>query len=149
MENFPTDPSVFTSTGPEQTFNFGKSLALNLKKGDVVAISGPLGAGKTCLAKGIASGLGVEEEVTSPTYTIISEYEGSFSPVYHIDAYRLGGSDDFYAIGGEEIVYGNGISIIEWYENIGDFIPDEALRVDIEIKGETQRLICVYRGEKP
>ena len=122
-----------------------------LEKGDIVALKGPLGAGKTCFVKGIARGLGVEEEVTSPTYTIVSEYEAfpsteSPAVMYHIDAYRLKGNDDFSAIGGEDIIFADGISLIEWSERIEDFIPQEALRVDIEISGDGKRLIRMYRS---
>ena len=134
----------------------GESLVKNLKKGSIVALEGPLGAGKTCFAKGIASGLGITEEVTSPTYTIISEYSGVLNQekiaVYHIDAYRLSGNEDFYSIGGEEIVFGNGISIIEWSERIPDFIPSGALKVAITITKDDERHIRVCgegNGEYP
>ena len=142
-------PRVFTSSGAEETISLGERLALLLEKGSIVALRGPLGVGKTCFIKGIARGLGVEEEITSPTYTIISEYEGVLrgqpAPIYHIDAYRLRGNDDFSAMGGEEIVFGEGISLIEWSERIPAFIPPEALRVDIEIKEDEERLIRIYR----
>ena len=128
-------------------------MACNLEKGSIVALKGPLGAGKTCFAKGLARGLGIAEEVTSPTYTIISEYEGTLKDgqpvaVYHIDAYRLGGNDDFSAIGGEEIVFGNGVSLIEWSERIPAFVPPRAIKVEIEIKGDDKRSIrlCTEDG---
>jgi tRNA threonylcarbamoyladenosine biosynthesis protein TsaE len=111
----------------------GEHIAGFLVKGSVVALKGPLGAGKTCLAKGIARGLGVKEEVTSPTYTIISEYEG-LCPFYHIDAYRLRGDDDFAGLGGEEIIYGEGISVVEWSERISLSLPDTSLFIDIKIE---------------
>jgi len=121
-----------------------------LVKGSVVALTGPLGAGKTCLAKGLAKGLGVTEEITSPTYTIVSEYiaviSGEKIPVYHIDAYRLRGNDDFSAIGGEEFVFGEGISIVEWSERISNFIPVEALMGNFELTGDNERRIHVYRN---
>jgi len=111
-----------------------------------------LGAGKTHLTKGIAAALGIGEEITSPTYTIVCEYSAVVSgeeiPVYHIDAYRLTGNDDFSAIGGEELVFGSGISIIEWSERVSDFIPPDALRVDFELMENNDRSIHVYRGEK-
>ena len=122
-----------------------------LGKGCVVALKGPLGAGKTCLAKGIASGLGVEEELTSPSYAIISEYEGFICEekiqLYHIDAYRLGGNDDFSAIGGEDFVFGNGVCVVEWSERIPDFIPAGAYRIDFEIMDDDKRRIRLYRAE--
>ena len=137
----------FTSSSPEETFDLGIRLAPALEKGSIVAFRGPLGAGKTCFIKGIARGLGVAEEVTSPTYTIVSEYEGTLSgePVtlYHIDAYRLGGNDDFSVIGGEEIIFNNEISVIEWSERIPDFIPPGAIRVDIEIAEDGKRIIRI------
>ena len=151
-------PTAFTSFCANETIALGERLAVLLERGSVVALRGPLGAGKTCLAKGIARGLGITEEVTSPTYTIVSEYGGGFAgtesqggsvPVYHIDAYRLGGNDDFSAIGGEELVFGDGISIIEWGERIPYFISAEALRVDIEIRGDNERHISIYRAEDP
>jgi len=132
----------------------GKSIASHLKKGSVVALSGPLGSGKTCLVKGIAAGLHILDEVTSPTYNIITEYEGTLAGeeivrVYHIDAFRLGGNDDFSAIGGEEIVFGLGISLIEWSDRIPDFIPSLAIRIEMEITGTDKRLIRIYRGKNP
>ena len=145
-------PLIVKSSSAEETFAIGKRFASLLEKGSVVALKGPLGAGKTCFTKGLAEGLGIAEEVTSPTYTIVSEYEAVISgkkiPVYHIDAYRLRGNDDFSAIGGEEIVYGEGISIIEWSDRISAFIPGEAIRVDFELIGDNERQICVYRDAK-
>jgi tRNA threonylcarbamoyladenosine biosynthesis protein TsaE len=143
---------LITSSSATETFDLGERLAPLLTKGSIVAIKGPIGAGKTCLAKGIAKGLGIAEEITSPTYTIVSEYEAVLSGeeirLFHIDAYRLRGNDDFSAIGGEEIVFGNSISVIEWSERISDFITEEALNVDIEMMENNQRLIRVYREPK-
>ena len=151
-------PVFFESSSSEDTFSLGKRLSPLLKKGSIVALKGPLGAGKTCFAKGIAVGLGVEEEVTSPTYTIVSEYEGFLCDkngtearepitIFHIDAYRLRGKDDFTAIGGEDIIFGNGISVIEWSERICDFIPPGALRVDFEIKEDGKRTVHIYMAD--
>ena len=138
-------PSLIISSSPEETFALGESLAPLLKEGSVIALKGPLGAGKTCFAKGIAKGLGIEEELTSPSYTIISEYEclvaGEKILVYHIDAYRLRGDDDFSAIGGEEIVFGNGISVIEWSERIPNFIAPKAYKIDFEILEDNERRV--------
>jgi len=127
----------------DETFALGERLAAMLGKGSVVALNGPLGAGKTCFAKGIARGLGIEEGLTSPSYAIICEYEclagGEKLPFYHIDAYRLKGNDDFSAIGGEDIVFGNGISVIEWGERIPAFIPSVAYRIDFEVLEDNKR----------
>ncbi|GHU57429.1 hypothetical protein FACS189442_6390 [Spirochaetia bacterium] len=94
------------------------------------------------MIKGIARGLGITEEVTSPTYTIISEYTGQV-PLYHIDAYRLGGDDDFASLGGEEIIYGAGVSVIEWSERLPRSLPSEAITIDIEISGGENRTIRI------
>ena len=136
-----------TSLSTGETFDLGKRLASFLKKGSVVALKGTLGAGKTCFTKGIALGLGITEEITSPSYTVVLEYEavvfGETIPVYHIDAYRLNGDNDFIAIGGEDMVFGGGISVIEWSERIPYFIPDKAFRVDFEITGDNVRKIRI------
>jgi tRNA threonylcarbamoyladenosine biosynthesis protein TsaE len=112
-----------------------------LVPGSVIALRGGLGAGKTCLTKGIARGLGVEEEVNSPTYTIVSEYETREKiPFYHIDAYRLGGDEDFEALGGRELFSENGIAVIEWSERIPHSLPEGSILVEIEIlDGEKRR----------
>jgi len=145
-------PVSIICSSPEETRSLGQKIACLLKKGSIVALQGPLGAGKTCLTKGIAAGIGVKEPVTSPSYTIICEYEGILKgdsvQIYHIDAYRLAGNDDFSAIGGEEIVFGNGISIIEWCERIPDFIHDGVLRVDIQILDAERRQFHIYTDKK-
>jgi tRNA threonylcarbamoyladenosine biosynthesis protein TsaE len=112
-----------------------------LVPGSVVALRGGLGAGKTCLAKGIARGLGVEEEVNSPTYTIISEYETREKiPFYHIDVYRLEGDEDFEALGGRELFCEDGIALVEWSEKIPNSLPETSILVEIEIlDGERRR----------
>lgn len=88
--------------------------------------------GKTVFAKGIGRAIGVSEEITSPTYTIISEYQGRL-PLYHIDAYRLGGEEDFNALGPEEFLYGPGICVIEWSEKVGTALPEDSIRVELSI----------------
>jgi tRNA threonylcarbamoyladenosine biosynthesis protein TsaE len=140
-EGFLSEITVI-SIFPEETIAAGKRLAEFLKPGSVVALRGTLGAGKTCFTKGIARFLGIEEEVTSPTYTIVSEYGGKI-PLYHIDAYRLNGDDDFIALGGEEIIGGKGVSVIEWSERIPESIPPEAVIVEFEILPEGKRKIII------
>jgi tRNA threonylcarbamoyladenosine biosynthesis protein TsaE len=123
----------------------GERIARNIRdtKGCIIALRGGLGAGTTCLVKGIARFLGIREEVTSPTYTIISEYRtenaGGALPFYHIDAYRLGGDDDFDALGGEECIYGEGISVIEWSERLPHSIPPAAILIEISLLGDGNR----------
>ncbi|MDR2020328.1 MAG: tRNA (adenosine(37)-N6)-threonylcarbamoyltransferase complex ATPase subunit type 1 TsaE [Treponema sp.] len=120
----------------------GERIAPLLRPGSIVALRGGLGAGKTCLVKGIARGLGIDEEITSPTYTIVSEYRGRL-PLYHIDAYRLNGAGDFLAMGGEEYLYGDGAALIEWSEHIAGSIPPGAAAIEIEITGETRRTLRI------
>ena len=127
---------------------FGEHIAGLLEPGSVIALRGSLGSGKTCLAKGIARGLGITETITSPTYTIISEYSGSSSvTLYHIDAFRLDNDEDFDQIGGPQIISGKGVSIIEWSERIPKSLPREAIFVDIEITGPQTRMIRVCGPE--
>ena len=134
------------SASPQETLAFGEHIAGMLEPGSVIALHGSLGSGKTCLAKGIARGLGITETITSPTYTIICEYT---DPVllYHIDAYRLDGDEDFEQIGGPEFICGRGISIIEWSERIPKSLPKDALVISIEITGPQSRIIRVCGPE--
>jgi len=149
-ENSPINlPASFTSSSAEETFALGQRFAALLGRGSIVALKGALGAGKTCFAKGVARSLGVKEEVTSPTYTIVSEYETSALPpqpalLYHMDAYRLKGNDDFTAIGGEELIFADAVSLIEWSERIEDSIPPQAIVVDIQLAEDGKRLIRMY-----
>ena len=110
--------------------------------GNVVALRGEIGAGKTCLVKGIARGLNITETVTSPTYTIVSEYPGKI-PLHHIDAYRLRGDEDFESTGAAELFGGEGISVIEWSERIPRSIPSGAVIISIKISGPLARSICI------
>jgi tRNA threonylcarbamoyladenosine biosynthesis protein TsaE len=135
------------SDSPQDTFSLGQRIAPFLLAGSVVALQGELGSGKTYLVKGIAKGLGVTETITSPTYTIISEYR--CSPVlYHIDAYRLSGDEDFENSGGREIINSGGISIIEWSERVLKSLPPEAINVSLKITGPSSRLIQINGLEK-
>jgi tRNA threonylcarbamoyladenosine biosynthesis protein TsaE len=110
----------------------------------IIALEGGLGSGKTCLAKGIASGLGICETLTSPTYTIINEYkiEEKYLTLYHVDAYRLNDNDEFDKIGGSELI-NNGISIIEWSEKIKKSLPENIIKINLEITGEKSRIIKI------
>jgi tRNA threonylcarbamoyladenosine biosynthesis protein TsaE len=120
----------------------GERIARRLGSGSVVALRGGLGAGKTCLTKGIARGLGIDETITSPTYTIISEYQGRL-PLYHIDAYRLDGDEDFENLGGEELLCGGGVSVIEWSERIPRSLPENAVFIEMVISGGSRRIIRI------
>jgi tRNA threonylcarbamoyladenosine biosynthesis protein TsaE len=139
QEGFLTE---LVSSSPEETEALGERLARRLQPGAVVALRGGLGSGKTRLTKGIALGLGVRETVTSPTYTIISEYQGNV-PLYHIDAYRLEGDEDFENTGALELLGGDGVSVVEWSERIPRSLPCGAIAVSIEITGPQERVIRV------
>ncbi len=130
----------FSTQDYEETMRMGRALGEALRSGCVVALTGDLGAGKTCLIKGIARGLcGIDEaDVTSPTFTLLQEYEGRM-PLYHFDAYRLAGSEDLENIGFEDYVGGEGVSVIEWADRIADAIPAECLLVDIDYVDENAR----------
>jgi len=118
--------ALIISHSPEETFAFGKRLAGSLKKGDVVALAGDLGAGKTQLVKGIAAGLGVAMEVTSPTYTLIHEYTGGRLPLNHIDLYRLESAREALEAGLDEYLGTNGVTVIEWADKFAELIPENA-----------------------
>ena len=129
------------SASPQETFDIGQRIAAMLEPGSVVSLNGELGSGKTYLTKGIARGLGIKENITSPTYTIINEYE---SPaLYHIDVYRLINDEDFENIGGPEIINSNGICVIEWGQRIPKSIPENSITVFLEITGPNSRLIRI------
>jgi tRNA threonylcarbamoyladenosine biosynthesis protein TsaE len=130
----------YASSSPQDTEDFGSQLASRLGPGSVIALSGGLGAGKTCLVKGIARALGVDENITSPTYTIINEYRCDSCPLYHIDAYRLNGDEDFDSTGVGGCFSAGGITIIEWSERIPGSIPVGAIRIEIEISGPQSRI---------
>ena len=135
----------FISNCPDDTKKIAADMALKLKEGDVICLYGDLGAGKTAFVQGLAMGLGIDEHITSPTFTIVNEYEGRL-PLYHFDVYRIADSDEMYEVGFDEYVYGEGVSVIEWPQLIEDILPDK--RYDIEIKkdlskGEEYREITV------
>ena len=133
---------TFTAQTTFDTIRTGEAIVRILKAGDVVALAGDLGAGKTTLTKGIARALGVQEEVTSPTFCIVSEYEGTL-PLRHIDLYRLSGVEDFDDIGGEELFWRDGVCVVEWSERIETSLPKNALRVYIALTSGGQRSIDV------
>ncbi len=135
----------FISNSPDETQAFAADMAKRLKAGDVLCLYGDLGAGKTAFVQGLAKGLGIDEPITSPTFTIVNEYEGRL-PLYHFDVYRIADSDEMYEVGFDEYVYGEGVSVIEWPQLIADILPER--RFDIEIKkdleeGENYREITV------
>lgn len=124
------------TTSREQTIQLGQKIGSKLKKGDILAMQGTLAAGKTTITKGIALALGVKEDITSPTFCLISEYEGNM-PLYHMDVYRLDGTEDFINLGVDDMLYGNGVCIIEWSEKIMDELPKSTIIIRLEPIGNT------------
>jgi len=136
-------PFSFETNSPEETMALGERIAGLLSQGSVVALEGALGSGKTYLTKGIALGLGISENITSPTYTIINEYQNTACHLYHIDAYRLDNDKDFEDIGGVEIINSNSVSVIEWSGRILKSLPEDTITISIEITGQSSRLIKI------
>ena len=116
---------------PEETRALGARLARLLQPGAVVAFTGDLGAGKTAFISGMAQGLDIPERVTSPTFTIVNEYEGGRLPLFHFDMYRLGSADELFHIGWEDYLARGGVCAVEWSENVAEAIEEDAVRVDI------------------
>lgn len=127
--------------GVKETISLGRAVGRHLSPGDVICLSGELGTGKTCFVKGLAEGLGIKaKNVTSPTFIIIREYKGKI-PLYHIDLYRIGFVEDIRDIGMEEVIYGQGVTAIEWAEKISDKLPDERIEIALKYGDEKTRSI--------
>jgi len=120
---------------------FGESWATNLVGGEIFALHGVLGAGKTQLAKGLARGLGFRGDVTSPTFTIVHEYRGGRLPMYHIDLYRIRNEKEAIDIGLEEYLPGDGVTVIEWPERITSLLPPQTQHWELEVVSLTERVI--------
>ncbi len=126
-----------------ETRALGEKLASRLKAGDVVVLEGELGAGKSELARGIARGLGVTETVTSPSFTILNVYESGRCPLYHFDWYRLESEEELYELGMDEYLGGDGIAVVEWAERCPDAVPENVLRIRLEVTGGESRRIAI------
>ena len=128
----------------QETEQLGQRLGQVLAAGTVIAYTGDLGAGKTAFTRGLARGLGIPERVTSPTFTIVNEYEGGRLPLFHFDMYRLGGADELYDIGWEDYLGRGGVCAVEWSENVDQALEENAIRIDIR-RGEhdCQRRITI------
>ena len=137
----------FLSHSAEETERFGESLAQKLRAGDVLAFTGSLGMGKTAFTRGLARGLGCRGRVTSPTFTIVNEYEGK-TPLFHFDMYRLGSSDELFDIGWDDYLARGGVCAVEWSERVSDALPGDTIFVDIARgeEGENMRVITVTGG---
>lgn len=131
---------IIKTQTPLETEELGRRIGEKLRKGDVVSLRGSLGAGKTVIAKGIARALSIEEAIVSPTFTLVQEYEGR-EKLYHLDIYRLSGEDEFESMGGEEFLYPDGITLIEWSEKIDSMLPEGTIFISITINDDLSRSI--------
>lgn len=137
----------FKTFSVEETIELGEKLGKILSLGDVVTLNGDLGAGKTHFTKGIARGLGIDECVTSPTFTIVNEYKGRL-PLYHFDVYRIDDIYEMYEIGFEEYLYGEGVCIIEWSNIVKDILPKDTIDILINRIDDNTRLISIESSKK-
>ena len=137
-----------TTHSPEETIELGQSIAAELKEGDLVALLGDLGAGKTMFVKGLAKGLGVPDHlyVNSPSFVILKEYHGD-KDLYHFDVYRLGQKDFCDTLDYEKYFYGKGITVIEWANKIIDILPENYLKISIKYGDEDEREFRIERHE--
>ena len=136
---------TFTTHSAAETEALGEQLASRLTGGEVIAYTGDLGAGKTAFTRGLARGLGITDRVTSPTFTIVNEYEGGRLPLFHFDMYRLSSSDELYDIGWEDYLARGGVCAVEWSEIVADALEEnELIRVDIKNEcGDDDRTITI------
>lgn len=141
---------LYKSNSKKETENIAKAFAKTLEIGDVVCINGDLGAGKTAFTAGLAKGLGIDEVVSSPTFTIVNCYAGKI-PLYHFDVYRISDSDEMYEVGFDEYVGGNGIAVIEWAELISDILPearyDVTIAKNLDIHDDFREISIEKRGQ--
>ena len=120
----------------------GRKLGSTFKEGTVVSLRGSLGAGKTVFARGVARSLGIEEAIVSPTFTLVQEYDGRL-PLYHMDLYRIETVEDFEMIGGEDMLYSNGVCLIEWSEVIDELLPKNTIYISIAVNPNQSRTVDI------
>ena len=139
---------IFETSSVSETIKLGEEFAKNAKEGDIYCLSGDIGAGKTHFTKGFAKGLSIDEEITSPTFTIVNEYDGRLK-LYHFDVYRIEEIYEMDDTGYEDMFFSNGVCLIEWAEIIEEIIPDTAVWIYFERdfnKGDNYRKITVKRN---
>ncbi len=136
--------AMFYSENENSLIAYGQMIGNCLSVGHVIVLTGDLGAGKTTLTKGIAKGLGIDQMIKSPTYTIVREYEGRL-PLYHLDVYRIG--DDPDSIDLDDFLFGNGVTVIEWGELLGEGLLEDYLEITITKQNDGRRLDVVAHGE--
>ena len=140
---------VYRTFDPVETEALGHALAQRLRPGDVIAYSGDLGAGKTAFTRGLAAGLGIQDRVTSPTYTIVNEYLSGRLPLFHFDLYRLGSAEEVYDIGWEEYLERGGVCAAEWSENAPELFRDAIqIRMERDPEQENGRIITMEGDER-
>lgn len=138
---------VIRTSSADETINIGEKLGRGLKAGDVLALFGDLGAGKTTFTKGIARGLGLAADVHSPTFTLIHEHPGPI-PLYHVDLYRLTSEEEVDTLGIDEYIYGDGVTIIEWADRMKSLLPPGRLDIELKLKGEMDREM-IFETDSP
>jgi len=134
---------IFNVDDPNKTQKLGESLAKYLEPGDFIAMFGDLGSGKTCMTKGIARGLGVTSEITSPTFTFVHEHKTGRLMLYHFDVYRINRPEELESIGYDEYFYGDGVSVCEWSELIPEYLPKDRIEIHFEKTGNEERKITI------
>jgi len=137
---------MFHTRNEQETKEIGLRLGSYCTPGSVISLRGPLGAGKTVIAKGVADALHINEAIVSPTFTLVQEYMGTM-PMHHMDLYRIEGIEDFGGIGGEELLYSDGITLIEWSEKIEELLPVHTIRVELAIEADGTRTIMIEGAE--
>ena len=125
--------------------NLGREIGETCIRGSVISLRGSLGAGKTVFAKGVARSLGIDEAIVSPTFTLVQEYEGRLA-MYHMDLYRITSEEDFQMIGGEDMLYSDGLCLVEWSEIINDILPSRTLFVQITVNDDQSRTVNLSGG---
>jgi len=138
---------TFTIRTAEDMEALGRSIGEKCTPGTVISLRGSLGAGKTVFAKGVARSLGINEAIVSPTFTLVQEYEGRL-PMYHMDLYRITSEDDFQMIGGEDMLYSDGVTLVEWSEIINDTLPVGTLFVQITVNDDQSRTVVIKGGKE-
>lgn len=142
---------LYKSYSPEETSEIAAELAKSVKSGDVICLNGDLGVGKTAFVQGLAKALGVTDYVSSPTFTIVNSYDGSL-PLHHFDVYRINDCEEMYEIGYEEYICGDGISVIEWSENILDILPceryDVTISKNLDVDIDYREIVIEKRGQR-
>lgn len=139
---------TFVSHSPDDTIAFAEKVGSLLKGGDIIAYKGGMGAGKTTFTRGLCKGLGLPDEVTSPTFALVNEYRGDEITLYHFDMYRISGEGDLETTGFYDYISPESVIAVEWSENIEDCLPKDIITIEIETTDENERKITVFGDER-